>query len=164
MIYSNEWPPVSGRLLYRPEEYSFDFVPPAGMELQDRIGTDGTASIAIGTLQLEVSITTGVVLFAWGYHPYVSWREQGLESPDAESGCLKLKSTDGLLSGVSYDIGSSTNWRTSFDRATNWVRIQADDTVGADQFVQFASDTIAGLRNEELVELWLHPTFSLEAE
>lgn len=145
-------PVLSGQLAYRQAEYSFDFVPRAD-ELSVRVGSSGTGSISIGTLQLEVSVDTGEILFPWGLFPHTRWTDRLMATPNTSPGRLFLADISVLVPGVGVDLPRSREWQTYFDRESGWLYTGVGDT--ADVIVEFAANAGASLTSDELTGLWL---------
>ena len=78
LISSQEFTKLEGQLIYNSEEYSFDFRPRSNQELSNRVGNEGTTSITIDTLQIEVDIESGLALYVFGYYPYKIWHLEKL--------------------------------------------------------------------------------------
>jgi hypothetical protein len=62
---------LAGQLLYRANEYSFDFEFESKDEALFRAGDKGTTSLLVGTLQIEIGIETGAALYVWGLHSHL---------------------------------------------------------------------------------------------
>lgn len=153
---------LQGELLYRTHEYSFEFVPASREDVRKRAGASGTTSLCIGTLQLEVGIQTGGVLFVWGYHPRNTWKEDKLDPPAFINGALRLEgpNSSSLQPGVTVDIGGNAAWTTACDLRSGWVHVrQANGASKAVRLVEFATSCVAELLDKQLVGLWLHPQF-----
>jgi hypothetical protein len=147
-------PILAGQLLYRHAEYSIDFVPSSN-ELTARVGSSGTGSISIGTLQLEVSIDTGEILFPWGLLPHTRWIDRPMAVPNALPGRLFLSDISVLVPGGAVDLPGGGTWQTHFDSESGWLYTSGDDT--ADVVVKFAANSGASIASEQLTGLWLKP-------
>lgn len=150
--------PLSGQLLYRASEYSFMYQVADGLEVQRRTGSEGVTSLVADTLQLEVGVQTGQVLFAWGYLPSNSWRETDFLPPEVEHGVLRLKDFGELESGVSISISRGSEWKVEFNRTTGWVRV-AVSPIGGEVAVQIADGVVVGVQGDRIVSVWLCPKF-----
>src|ERR1700751_5239896 len=95
--------PMGGRLLHLKSEYSFRCQPNED-ELGKRLGTEGSTSIAVGTLQIQVDVSSRQLLFIWGYHPNLAWQPAELAIPAAEPGRLEIPEGVRLESGVAYPL------------------------------------------------------------
>lgn len=150
--------PLKGELVYRPNEYSFDFKVESESELARRAGSKGTISIVVGTLQLEVGIETGTVLFLWGLHEHsVRWRRDRLPSISSEKSCVKVRFEQEPTVGVSQGLAEVGEWNTTYDVQSGWICVSGEERDSAQRYVEFAEGTIVGLIDEKLVSVWLHP-------
>lgn len=149
--------PLAGQLLYRVSEYSFMFQVADHAEAHRRAGSEGVTSLVADTLQLEVGVETGQLLFAWGYLPASSWSRVVLERPRFVPGVLELKALDDLEPGASLSISRGADWKAEFDRSIGWLRVA---TLGAasDAAVQIADGVVIGVREDEIAEIWLRPS------
>lgn len=147
-------PILAGRLVYRDAEYSIDFVPSSN-ELIARVGSSGTGSVSIGTLQLEVSVDTGEILFPWGLFPHTQWAHRRMAAPIALSGRLFLSDASVLAPGGAVDLPGGGAWQANFDSESGWLYFGVGHT--ADVVVEFAANTGASLSSDRLTGLWLKP-------
>lgn len=147
-------PVLAGQLVYCQAEYSFDFVPREN-ELNSRVRGSRTGSISIGTLQLEVSVETGEILFPWGLFPHTRWTDRVMVPPNTCPGRLFLADISVLVPGAAVDLPGGTEWQTHFHRESGWLYTGVGDT--ADVIVEFAANAGASLTNEQLTGLWLKP-------
>ena len=111
----------------------------------------------MGTLQLEVAIDSGSVLYPWGYHPRASRRSGRVPNPLARGAGLTLVPRHQLRPGVSLDVTGGARWATVYDDDSGWIGIHALDAAEPQDLVLFAAGAVAGLRGGQLVGLWLHP-------
>lgn len=147
---------LRGRPQYIIEDYSFDFKMAGDDEFNVRTGLLGTTSIAIGTLQIELSVQTHICLFAWGYCPYSCWAAASLCTPSHIEGALMVQDTH-LVAGVSVSVGMPAQPTTRFDPHSGWFCI-GDPGISQDaSAVEFATDTIAVVSMGKLVSLWIRP-------
>lgn len=155
--------PLKGQLVYRAYEYSFDFQVGSQQELASRAGSKGTTSLLIGTLQIEIGIETGAALFVWGLHSHsAQWRRDSLSRPSAQPGCVKAVFDEEPIMGVSKGLAEVGEWQTTYDPKSGWVCVSSNEHDGDESYVEFAEDTIAGLLNDELVSVWLCPSWQQE--
>jgi hypothetical protein len=148
--------PLRGRLSYSDEEYSFRFDVDSVVDLAARAGDSGQASVSIGSLQLEVSSRSGIVLFAWGLHPRAQWIESEVPVPQAKPGVVQLDAE--FDPGVSIALAPVGKWKTIFDRASGWVRVAEDEGQDDDLVVEVATGVLVGERRGQLSSVWLHPS------
>jgi len=154
---------LAGQLVYREYEYSFDFKAEEQSELVRRAGASGTTSLLIGTLQIEIGIETHVALFVWGLHSHKDQWVRGCLSPvSLRPGSVKVLFDQQPIAGVSQTLVETAQVRTTYDPDSGWLCISLGNDVIADVYVEFAEDTVAGLLNEKLVELWLRPVWRRE--
>ncbi|MEU8515052.1 hypothetical protein AB0C76_26180 [Kitasatospora sp. NPDC048722] len=147
--------PMGGQLLYSKSEYSFRYRPDED-ELGRRIGTEGSTSIAVGTLQIQVDVSSRQLLFVWGYHPNPAWQPAELAMPAADPGRLEVPEGIRLESGVAYRLAGIGEWKTSVDPQSGLVRIARTPDRDED-FTMFAESITAGRVDGELHSLWLRP-------
>jgi hypothetical protein len=141
-----EAPPSEGCLVYRPDEYSFDFLPlPAGGR-----------SIGIGDLQLGVD-ESGRVVSVWGLCPYPSWKAARLTDPPRMRAGLVADGIDRLRLGETMPVAAGHPWPVSHDSATGWICVGTPDPARYDRCVEFATGCVAALSGDSLVALWLQP-------
>jgi hypothetical protein len=149
---------VEGVLSYKVSEHSFMFDAASPHDLLDYAGGKSTASVTVGTLQVEFGIASRRALFVWGYHPMATWATSVLKQPDAEPGALLLESQTSLESGISVPLAPVGSWRTVHDPSTGWIRI-ASDPRPDDEVVQIADGTVLGSVRYEFHSIWLRPIF-----
>lgn len=151
---------LDGVLWYVGDEHSFMFDEGEPQELDDRAGSLGTTSLAVGTLQIEVGIETGTLLFVWGYYPRMRWRSASLPIPSARPGIVNVAGPHDLMLGVGEVIAPAGAWSTWFDERTGWVCIapRFEDAASADQVI-VATSTVLGVVRGELQSVWLQPVF-----
>ncbi|MEU5637120.1 hypothetical protein ACH47C_41020 [Streptomyces rishiriensis] len=150
--------PLEGVLTYDQSEYGFSFSAQSGNSLSERLGSEGVASILIGTLQLEVDIESQEVLFAWGYFPNVRGEVSELGSPEFTPGRVFITSTHSFEPGVSFEVPGD-RWRVSYDPSSGWIAIHLNGATDV-EFTQIASGTVLGIDNGDLVSVWLNPVFT----
>ncbi|MFH8659878.1 hypothetical protein [Streptomyces afghaniensis] len=149
--------PLEGVLTYDESEYGFSFSAQSGDSLSGRLGSEGVASVLVGTLQLEVDIESREVLFAWGYFPNVRGVVAELSAPQFIPGRVFISSDHSFEPGVSFEVPGD-RWRVSYNPSSRWVAIRLNDSTDA-KFVQIASGTVLGIDNGDLVSVWLSPVF-----
>ena len=157
-IYDESLPIIEGVVSYKTGEYSFDFEVDSELEIRKRISDKGKTSIAIGTLQLEVDVFSGLILYAWGYHPYFNWKSQTLSIPFPHKVCCIKINDEELKTGVSIKISEVEEWETFFDEENGWVCITSLKTPEPrGKYIKFAANTIAEIDQGKLLSLWLCP-------
>lgn len=133
-------------VIYRIEDYSFDASPrPQG----------GLTSLAINEIQIDVA-RDGRLLYAWGYCPYLGWKET-TATPEATGEYVITLADEELEQGVSIKLNPDKRWPAYVNYRTGWVGILESterlDRPGA----LFAAGSMALLDDARLVGLWLHP-------
>jgi hypothetical protein len=154
--------PTPGTLEYSYHEYSFHFEPSSWNLFRKEVLDDGAASLLIGTLQLEVALSTGVFLFVSGYHPWVSWVEKSIVPPDPRPGAVFVVADREFTDGAAVRLTAVGEWTTAYDRSSGWVRVTADLESEDEQVVLIAEGTSLGLIGDQLNSVWLHPIFDGE--
>lgn len=157
-IVSPEEGLLPGILIYVQQDHAFDFQPAAPDELSRAAGGKGTASLLVGSLQIEVGVESGRFLFVWGYHPMATWREAQLHAPVACPGAIVLANSN-LEHGISQPLTEVGEWTTVYDRQSGWVRLGPASEAAVEKTIQFAEDTLCELSEGKLVSLWLRPVF-----
>jgi hypothetical protein len=150
--------PTGGLLRYLRHEHSFHFDPASPSDLLLKTGGSGVTSVLVDTVQLEVGVETGLLLYPWGYSPETSWRTGQLLAPTFADVGLRVKSERGLHPGVSLYANSNRNWTTTFDEENGWIRLALDDQSGDSAFL-IAESSGLELRAGALQAVWLSPVF-----
>ncbi|WP_406316318.1 hypothetical protein OHA77_04465 [Streptosporangium sp. NBC_01639] len=150
--------PLEGVLVYDESEYGFSFSAQSAESLSERLGSEGVTSVLIGTLQLEVTIESREVLFAWGYFPNVRVEVAELGAPDCFPGRVFISLDHSFQPGVSLEVPGKGS-RVSYDPSSGWVAIRLKDAVDA-KLVQIASGIVLGIDTGDLVSVWLDPVFA----
>jgi hypothetical protein len=148
---------LKGVLTYDYSEFGFSFDPQSGDSLRDRVGSQGVTSASVDTLQLEIDIESREVLFAWGYFPLARSGESELIPPSFPVGRVMMIPDRPLQPGVSFDI-SEERWESVLDPVSGWVLIQSGKG-GRAEFTEVADGICLGIRDGDLVSVWLKPVF-----
>ncbi|WP_211762603.1 hypothetical protein [Kutzneria sp. CA-103260] len=148
---------LSGTLYYSRSEYSFRFEVDDVSGLAEKVGHHGVASLAVGTLQIEVDIESMSALYVWGLHPDVKWREGSvaLRVPVRE-GKVVIDVGSIMSAGVALEIAAVNEWGTTFDSLTGWARVAPHGLV-EDEIVLIATGVGLGIVNLEIGSVWLNP-------
>jgi hypothetical protein len=152
-------PPLEGLLRYVEAEHSFTFDVASPAELQERTGTRGVTSLSVGTLQIEVGIETGAVLFAWGLNPRTAWYATGGRRPKPAMTGARVETVDPLQRGVTLELAGAGEWVTMFDEETGWVLVTARPHRMSEHDLLVATGVALGTSNGELDAIWLQPIF-----
>lgn len=145
-------------MIFSEREHSFRFEPGSVVDLEDRTGTAGATSASVGTLQIELDVESGRVLFVWGLHPRTLWVNGPVLPGRVRAGQVRVAHGAGLVRGVSVEIAPVGGWRTRFDPSTGWIRVAADEDRDADE-VLVATGTVLGLTSGRLTSVYLQPVF-----
>lgn len=150
--------PLSGKLVYRSSEYSLDFVEYSNEDASERAGKKGRASLAIGTLQIEVGVETGELLYPWGLFPLMHCKTKVMPMKSICSGEVFVdRDRLGLTSGVAIEIPGTELWEVFEDIVSGWICIGDSDVGGEINLVQFASGVVMSFRGKFFVALWVRP-------
>jgi hypothetical protein len=146
--------PLGGQLVYRAEDYEIDF---------DQIGTSqqteaGTASLLLGTLQIDFDVSSGELIAPWGLLPHTRWVVGPLSSlVGVDSARLAIAGVR-MDTGVAIAIGTADEWTTNFDASRGQLQLSMAH-VNPDTFVEFATGCVLGLSARRPVVLRLSPRF-----
>lgn len=150
--------PVKGMLKYLVSEHSFLFEVGDRAALLGRIGQEGVTSLVLDTLQLEVSIATGELLFAWGFSPLQAWDLASLVLPSYEDGSVLVDEKRVLKVGVSEPLPEGL-WKFEYDATSGWMNARSGDD-SSTRFIRIAHGVVLGVHDKALKSIWLHPVFS----
>lgn len=134
-----------GKLIYKKEENSFDFLPSKNADI----------TLLLGYLYVGIDSEMMSVEQVWGFCPFESWYEQKLEYPRAFEGKLFLK--EKLDPGMSYKMDGK--WTVKYDPESGWVCLGNDAISANDVAIEFAHNSIAVIADSMLKSLWLKPEF-----
>lgn len=151
--------PLEGALSYIESDHAFNFTPSSRQALLSRVGDLGTTSLSIGTLQIEVAVQTGIVLFVWGYLPKPHWKAGTVKVGTAVPGVVRVVDSPVLESGVSVDLASRSNPAITYDHNTGWIRVSAQTGSSMEDEILVATSTVLCLSHSELDSVLLHPEF-----
>ncbi|MDF7675787.1 hypothetical protein PT286_03440 [Neisseriaceae bacterium ESL0693] len=150
--------PLNGDLVYYQTEYSFDFINCDKNQIEILKGNADCISLCIGTLQFEMSIDTGKILYPWGYYPLETALIKTLSVPTSFYGELSvIIKNDTFVSGVSIDIPNSERWQLYRDADSGWIFIGDIYIQDFSYSVEFAQNVIASLVDDRLVGFWMKP-------
>jgi hypothetical protein len=134
------------QLLYRRSEYSFDVHP--------RPKWRG-ASISLNEVELEIDQQNRVLCVS-GYCPYVTWRETLLSPPSYVGAGLVVVTPGEVVTGTSVGLTHSGERWPVFVNSEDWICV-GDPSDHGDKAIEFAPSSVAVLRGDMLIALWLHP-------
>lgn len=134
------------RLVYRRQDYAFDVEPkPSGCR----------TCVTVNEVELEYGDDRRILCVS-GYCPYQGWQETPLSPPIFSAGGLIVRSPADFTPGVATGVNDmESRWPVHANQA-GWVCI-GDPGDHGDQAIEFAPSSVAVLRGEALVALWLHP-------
>jgi hypothetical protein len=152
-----ELEPIPGRLLYRMGDHAVDFQADHPSELQYQIGSAGVTSLSIGTLQLEIAIASGRLLYPWGYLPLESLKRRSLKRIDAVAGAIRVDVSRPLVAGVS--IAHGVDWTACHDPESGLIQLEGSDN-RYDTAINFCAQSTACMMGDRLVAVQLLPAKS----
>jgi hypothetical protein len=148
--------PLNGVLRFIENEHAFGFDVAEPVDLAERAGPSGVTSLAVGTLQVEVGVATGLVLFVWGLHPRTHWKVEPVGAPRTRLGAVRVADAK-LRRGISLQVAEVGAWMTSFDPETEWVRVAEPGRDARETVTVVATDTGLGVHDGSLTSIWLRP-------
>ena len=105
-----------------------------------------------------MGIEVGAALFVWGLHSHISqWRRDHLSAVPAKRGGIRVIFDEEPAIGISQGLAAVGEWHTAFDANTGWICISSNQYDSAEHYIEFAENIVAGVSNEKLVSLRLHP-------
>lgn len=134
-----------GLMMYRKDEYSFDFISKK----------TGDITIVINYLQLTIDSLTNQLVSIWGYHPYQSWINTTLDIPKYKKGIVEIENN--YESGISYREENMKGWKTFYDQENGWVWIGEKNASGVS--IMFATNTCVVIEGNSIKALLLKPKF-----
>ena len=149
---------LDGELLYRAGEYSIDFEVELDAHLAERVGSEGNTSLSFTTLQVEVGIEHGELLYPWGLFPKTRWQVRPLTVPALQAGRVRVAiGEEPLQAGVSVLFSESTEWPVVWDPDSGWICF-GNATSRCDAIaVEYAKNAVAVIADGQLLSLWLRP-------
>lgn len=155
--------PLSGRLVYRAAEYAIDFVDCARDEIALMAGNRGCCSLSLGTLQIEVGVETGRLLYPWGYCPLMNCELKSLPMKQIDAGAIYVGSCgEGLIAGVALEFPGSRLWRMFKDEVSGWICI-GDPAIGENvHLIQFSTDALLSFSEKRVTALWIKPVLEMD--
>jgi len=137
-----------GRLVYRRAEYSFD--------TESRPNGRGI-SVSINEVQLFVD-DDGRVIYVSGYCPFQGWGRTALGPPGFISAGLVIADLNprSIQSGMAFGLNDLSSRWAVYVNPDGWVCVGNPEARG-EQAIEFAPGSVAVLKGDTLVALWLHP-------
>ncbi|MBP2323573.1 hypothetical protein JOF56_003958 [Kibdelosporangium banguiense] len=148
---------LAGVLKYSRSDMGFFFEVSSRSELAARVGDRGRTSLVVDSLQLEVSVETGEVLYVWGYCPETAWSSGSVRPPGSAIGKVVAEVDLPLEEAVSVSI-SKLPWSITYDRDSGWFRIFCADSQ-SEEVIEISPGILLGLSEAELSSIWLRPQF-----
>ncbi|BDR54520.1 hypothetical protein KIMH_06310 [Bombiscardovia apis] len=154
--------PLLGKLVYRESEYSLDFIECSDDNLARLSGDGGRTSLTVHTLQIEIGINTGKLLYPWGLFPLIHAIDKPLTIPDSYYGELSVNTAKNkLISGVSIEFPDSENWELCKDPSSGWVFVGNPSITQYSCSIEFANNVIASIENDCIVAFWMRPVIEI---
>lgn len=138
-----------GTPIYLLSEQSFSFEPWKDCDFSLMIGE--------GYNSLDVCLKTKEVVHLSGLNPKERWRRGKIVPPDRKHGTLLLQNADTYLPGTGITYAS--DWKTTFDESTGWIRLGNHLSKIPCEYVEFANNTIAAVYQGNVVTIWIRPVF-----
>lgn len=133
-----------GEPIYLENEYSFYYEPWNPVDF----------SIMIDSASLDMSLSSMEIKQFTGLSPSVNWVKKPLTPPSAQQGILSISSAESFLPGTGTEF--VVNWPTFYDEDTEWICVGDDDYTNS-ILVEFATNTIACIKEENLAAVWIKP-------
>ncbi|WP_239353055.1 hypothetical protein [Snodgrassella communis] len=150
--------PLSGKLIYRKSEYSLDFIEYFDDGLAKLSRNGGSTSLTVHTLQIEIDINTGKLLYPWGLFPLMHIIDKSLSIPESHYGELFVKAEKNkFISGVSIEFPDSENWAIFKDPLSGWIFVGNPSITQYACSIEFASNVIASIEKGYIVAFWMKP-------
>lgn len=150
--------PLDGISRYVARDYAFAFDVTRTSDLHERLGQGAFTSLAVGTLQVEVGVATGLALFVWGLHPRHTWVPHPVEVPRARSGTVRFDTAE-LHAAVSVHVADVGEWTTWYDADQGTVRVAVAPEAADEAEILIATNTVLGITGSTLSSIWLRPRF-----
>ena len=146
--------PIQGRLSYIDNAIGFEPV----KEVYKPARHPASAALTVDrTLQIEFLVDSGCLLYAWGYLPEESWQADNAQLPldRVRPGMIFATEVDDpVIAGVGYSTNLDTT-PTRYLKKSGHLIIGDPNT--ADNLVEIASNTIIGLKGDQLSCVILKP-------
>ncbi|MHC5226276.1 hypothetical protein [Ignatzschineria sp. LJL83] len=156
--YKKAQEPILGKLIYYMDEHSMDFILDAK---NDTFGESGLISLTINTLQIEVDLKSGRLIYPWGFFPLININEKVLDIPQRGYGDIFINNQeDDFISGVSVRFPNFEVRELCRVSQTDWIFIGNVDELQDSYSIEFAQNVIATLKNNKIVAFWFCPTNS----
>jgi hypothetical protein len=148
---------INGEVIYSEEEYSFCINNLKEFHFSHGVSSNRT-SLCIATLQIEVDLVSGRLLYPWGYFPLLSAYKKKLNLVTWQQGNVYVN-TEKMEKGVSIRIPYSDSWPVFKDIETGWICIGTDEINNDLDFICFFENTVFVFKNNIPVALWIRPIY-----
>jgi hypothetical protein len=152
-------PPLAGFLIYSRNEYSFRFIADSPVDVSDRVGEGGVATLSIGNLQLEMAVATGQLLFVWGYDYFGRWSAGHLEHLEPTDASVFARGKAPWERDMAIGIADAPGWPVVQDFSSGWLRYGGGQPGRKEKRYTIATDVVIGLSGSSLSSLWLRPEY-----
>jgi hypothetical protein len=148
-----------GRLAYSAEncEFSYRFLRRARRYHLGLLMSRSGSYLLVDLLEVALA-RDGRLLYVGGYSNYRYWEVTAASPPRFRQAAVHALLEEPLEPGVDVHLDGDGVWRTFVNSLSGWVCLGQPAPSGRVEAVEFASDTVAVLRDGELVALWLHPS------
>lgn len=117
-----------------------------------------SGSLVVGTLQLLYRTDTGEMICCWGYCPVSSWNRVGLTEPEAALGSIVVVLSDPVPPGAAKAVDTIVPPRYWYDPHTGLFCVGNPLVPAGATAIRFATDSIAVVRAERLLSVWVRPS------
>jgi hypothetical protein len=145
-------PPHLGRYIYVPDDYSIHF---DESHLCEEDSQEPYGSLAVGTLELSISMQNGMLRFVSGYCPSRSWVASELKTPECLFGAVFVEDYKTMMPGVTYPVETIRSPVVRFDSRSGWLCIGDDYRVGDVVAVQYSDDSIVLFEHSDAKSIWM---------
>jgi hypothetical protein len=153
---------LDGSLRYVSSDYALDFTPRSPIQLDDRLGPNGVASLCVGTLQIAVAADTGFLLYVWGYFPMGLWSHGTVEEPEFDEGFAFAEIGERMSDGMAYRICEFQDPAATYDSSNGWLRVGTNEDCKPETLILIANDTGIGVtQSGVLSSIFLRPALSI---
>lgn len=150
---------LRGHCVYSNSDHAIEFHPDDSRQLS-RLEEGGVLWLSIDTLQISVSLERRSLIVVEGYCPSEGWIARRLPMPTAQPSQIVVEFGQKVETGLTYRFRDGTRWQRYYDSSNRWLYIGPEDTVGTGVCYEFAEQTFAVLRENQLCGLWLRPEFA----
>jgi hypothetical protein len=99
---------------------------------------------------------SGLLLYIWGYCPFLNWKPASLSPPPSSTGNLYFSRPGELKRGVTVPLNADNCWPVFADNESGWVCI--DSGTSGTLCVKLFDQIIIELDSQsQIAKLWLKP-------